>query len=47
MASNQESHEIEVINKIKKPNWLPPQPILNIGIYARLAYERFRARSEI
>ncbi len=47
MASNQESHEIEVINKIKKPNWLPPQPILNIGIYTRLAYERFKARSEI
>ncbi len=47
MASNQQSNEIEVINQRKKPNWLPPQPFLNIGIYTRLAYERFKARSEI
>jgi FAD dependent oxidoreductase. len=47
MASNQQSDEIEVINQRKKPNWLPPQPFLNIGIYIRLAYERFKARSEI
>ena len=46
MASNQQSHEIEVINQRIKPNWLPPQPFLNIGIYTRLAYERFKARSE-
>ena len=30
----------------KKPNWLPPQPFLNIGIYTRLAYERLKAKSE-
>ena len=47
MASNQQSEEIEIINERKKPNWLPPQPFLNIGIFARLAYERFKARSEI
>ena len=47
MASNQQSEEIEVINERKKPNWLPPQPFLNIGISARLAYERFKARTEI
>ena len=47
MASNQQSEEIEIINQRKKPNWLPPQPFLNIGIYVRLAYERFKARTEI
>ena len=47
MASNQQSEEIEIINRRKKPNWLPPQPFLNIGIYVRLAYERFKARTEI
>ena len=47
MASNQQSEEINQIHKRKKANWLPPQPFLNIGIYARLAYERFKARSEI
>jgi len=47
MASNQQSEEINVIQGIKKPNWLPPQPFLNIGIHTRLAYERFKARSEI
>ena len=47
MASNQQSAEISVIQQRKKPNWLPPQPFLNLGIYTRLAYERIKARSEI
>ena len=47
MASNQHSEEISVIDERKKPNWLPPSPFLNIGIYTRLAYERIKARSEI
>jgi len=46
MASNQQSDEISIIEERKKPNWLPPQPFLNLGIYTRLAYERFKARSE-
>ena len=46
MASNQHSEEISIIDERKKPNWLPPQPFLNIGIYTRLAYERIKARSE-
>ena len=46
MASNKQSDEISIIDERKKPNWLPPQPFLNIGIYTRLAYERFKARSE-
>ncbi len=47
MASNQQSEEISIIEKRKKPNWLPPQPFLNLGIYTRLAYERIRARSDV
>ena len=46
MASNQQSEEITIIKERKKPNWLPPQPFLNIGIYSRLAYERIKARSD-
>ena len=46
MASNQHSEEISIIDERKKPNWLPPSPFLNIGIYTRLAYERIKARSE-
>ena len=46
MASNQGSDEINIIQNRKKPSWLPPQPFLNIGIFFRLAYERFKARSE-
>ena len=46
MAANQQSQEISIIEDRKKPNWLPPQPFLNVGIYTRLAYERFNARSE-
>ena len=47
MASDQQSDEISVIQDRKKPNWLPPQPLLNLGIYTRLAYERIRARSDV
>ena len=47
MASGQQSNEIEIINKRAKPNWLPPSPILNLGVQARLLFERFRAKSEI
>ena len=46
MASNKQSDEISIIDERKKPNWLPPQPFLNVGIYTRLAYERFKAKSE-
>ena len=46
MASNNQTDEISVIKQRKKPNRLPPQPFLNVGIYTRLAYERFKARSE-
>jgi len=47
IASNQQSEEIAIIESRKKLNCLLPQPFLNIGIYSRLAYERFKARSEI
>ena len=47
MASNQQSDEIKTINERMKPNWLPPRPILNFGVQARLLFERFRAKSEI
>jgi len=47
MASNQQSNEIETINNRAKPNWLPPNPILNVGVKARLLFERIKARSEI
>ncbi len=43
---NQQTDEISVIEERKKPNWLLPQPLLNIGIYTRLTYERIKARSE-
>ena len=46
-ASNEHSKEIEIIEARKKPTWLPPQPFLNLGVKARLLYERIRAKSEI
>ena len=47
MASDQQSNEIETINNRVKPNWLPPNPFLNVGVKARLFFERLRAKSEI
>ena len=46
-ASNNHSKEIETIEARKKPTWLPPQPFLDLGVNARLIYERLSARSEI
>jgi len=46
-ASGENSPEIEIINNRKKPTWLPPQPFLNIGVKARLIYERIKAKAEI
>ena len=47
MASDQQSNEIETINSRVKPNWLPPNPFLNVGVKTRLFFERLRAKSEI
>ena len=46
-ANNENTKEIETIEARNKPTWLPPQPFLNLGVKARLIYERIRARSEI
>ena len=46
-AGNGMSNEIENIESRIKPTWLPSHPILNIGVKARLFYERLRAYSEI
>ena len=46
-ASNENTKEIETIEARNKPTWLPPQPFLNLGVKARLIYERLIARSEV
>jgi len=46
-ACNENSDEINIIEKRQKPSWLPPNPVLNIGVKVRLVYERFKAKSEI
>ena len=46
-ASGESSEEINIIESRNKPTWLPPQPFLNIGVKARLIYERFRSKKDI
>ncbi len=46
-ASEENTKEIETIEARNKPTWLPPQPLLNLGVKTRLIYERFKAKSEI
>jgi glycine/D-amino acid oxidase-like deaminating enzyme len=46
-ASNEVTDEIKVIENRNKPTWLPPDPLLSLGVKARLFYERMRAKSEI
>ena len=35
-ASNENTKEIDTIKARNKPTWLPPQPILNLGVKSRL-----------
>ena len=46
-ANNENTEEIKTIEARNKPTWLPPKPFLDLGVKARLMYERFRAKSEI
>ena len=46
-ASMENSQEINIIEKRKKPTFLPPQPFLYLGVKARLMFERFKAKNEI
>ena len=46
-ASKNQTKEIDIIESRNKPTWLPPNPLLNLGVKTRLIYERFKARSEI
>ena len=46
-ASKENTKEIEIIEARNKPTWLPPDPFLNLGVRARLIYERIKAKSEI
>ncbi len=46
-ASNENTEEINIIETRNKPNRLPPDPLLSIGVKARLIYERIKAKSEI
>ena len=46
-ANNEITEEIKIIEARNKPTWLPQQPFLNLGVKARLIYEKFRAKSEI
>ena len=47
MAEEENSEEISIIQNKKQPNWLPPQPFLNIGVFSRLLFEKIIAKSEI
>ena len=46
-ASNNMTNEIELIQRNKKPNWLPPQPFLNLGIKTRFLIDKNYAKSEL
>jgi glycine/D-amino acid oxidase-like deaminating enzyme len=46
-ASNENSREITIIEARNKPTILPPEPFLNLGVKARLIYERLRAKSDL
>jgi glycine/D-amino acid oxidase-like deaminating enzyme len=46
-AANETSEEIKIIEKKKKPTWLPSTFFLDIGVKTRLMYERLRSRSDI
>ena len=46
-ASNEITEEIKTIELMNRPTILPPEPLLSLGVKARLYFERIRASSEI
>jgi len=46
-ASGENSEEINIIESRNNPTWLPPKPFLNLGVKAKLIYERFRSQSDV
>ena len=46
-ASNEITEEIKTIELRNRPTILPPEPLLSLGVKARLYFERIRASSEI
>ena len=46
-ANMENSQEINIIEKRNKPNLLPPQPFLYLGVKTRLVFERLKAKNEI
>ena len=46
-ASNENTHEIKIIESRNEPTLLPPQPFLNLGVFTRLMYERYRSKSDL
>ncbi len=46
-ASNETTNEINIIESISNPTWLPPQLFLNFGVRSRLMYERFRSKLDL
>ena len=45
-ATGGDSDAIRAIEERPKPNWLPPQPFLHLGVKTRLMKDRFFARAE-
>ncbi len=45
-ALNHESDELSQVLNQEKPTFIPPRPFFDIGLQARLAYNRFRGRPE-
>ena len=45
-ALDQPSEELEKVLSLEKPTLLPPRPLFDIGLQTRLAYNRYRGKSE-
>ncbi|MBL1242466.1 MAG: FAD-binding oxidoreductase [OCS116 cluster bacterium] len=46
-ALNKSSDVKKLIDARPKPNWLPPQPVLNWGVRLKLAKDKFKATEEV
>nr|WP_298791815.1 FAD-dependent oxidoreductase [uncultured Allomuricauda sp.] len=42
-----ESEDLELLSRTHTPCWNPPEPLLSIGIAARMAMDRFKSRAEL
>ena len=46
LATGEPSGLLDKALSLRRPSWIPPRPFFDVGVKARLAFERHKGRTE-